>query len=52
MQSITVVLEEALIPQEEEELGEIWTLVHDGASVYRADYTKDGLQENDENFLK
>lgn len=35
------VLEEALIPQAEEALGGIWTLVYDGERVNRADYTKD-----------
>lgn len=45
------VLEEELLPKSEEALGDIWTLVNDGASVNRAYYTKDWLQSNDVHVL-
>ena len=38
-------LEKTLLPAAADVLGENWTLMHDGASVHRANYTKNFLEE-------
>lgn len=45
------VLDQGLLKQAEAELGDIWTFVHDNASVHSADYTKNWLAANDVHTL-
>lgn len=41
------VLEEGLLPEVTKKFGDVWTLMHDGLSIHRSDYTKDCLESND-----
>lgn len=45
------VLEEGLLPAANEAFGDVWTLMHDGASVHRSKHTQDWLDSNDIHVL-